>query len=77
MKLLNHVQEQPGVEDPFPRRRVRLIRFSELKKRVPLSRTTVWRLVRAGTFPKPIKLAANVSAWREDEIDAWIELRSA
>ena len=31
---------------------------------LPFSRTTLWRMVRQGQFPKPIKLSARVTAWR-------------
>lgn len=37
------------------------------------SRTTLWRRVRAGDFPKPIALSAHSTRWRREEIDAWIE----
>ena len=37
------------------------------------SATTLWRRCKAGTFPKPIKLSAQISAWRVEEIRAWVE----
>lgn len=40
---------------------------------VPLSAATVWRKVRAGTFPSPVKLGANCTAWRVEDVRAWIE----
>lgn len=39
---------------------------------VPFSPTTLWRKVRSGDFPKPIKLSENITAWWED-VEAWIE----
>jgi prophage regulatory protein len=32
----------------------------------PFSSATLWRKVKAGTFPKPIKLGPSITAWRED-----------
>jgi prophage regulatory protein len=39
---------------------------------VPFSAPTLWRKVKAGTFPKPVKLSAGVTAWRVSDIRAWL-----
>ena len=39
---------------------------------VPFSSSTVWRKVRAGDFPAPIKVSAGVTAWRVGDIRAWL-----
>ena len=44
---------------------------------LPFSHTTLWRLVRAGTFPKPIKLADRITAWRAEDVDAWLRSRAS
>ena len=41
------------------------------------SRSQLYRLIRAGKFPKPIRLGENRVAFCEHEIDAWIELKIA
>lgn len=38
---------------------------------VPVSRSTLWRMVRAGTFPKATYISANRRVWFEDEIIEW------
>lgn len=38
---------------------------------VPFSKATLWRHVRAGTFPAPVKLGPSFTAWRKDDILAW------
>lgn len=45
--------------------------------RLPISSPTLWRWVRAGTFPAPVKLSPGVTAWRSAEIDAWEAQRAA
>ena len=40
---------------------------------VPASASTLWRWVNAGTFPKPIKLSERVTAWRCEDVRAWLE----
>ena len=39
------------------------------------SRTTLWRWVRDGLFPKPRKIGPNSAAWLESELNDWIESR--
>jgi prophage regulatory protein len=39
---------------------------------VPISKSTLWRRVMAGTFPKPVKLSARVTVWRAEDIRRWI-----
>jgi predicted DNA-binding transcriptional regulator AlpA len=59
----------------------RIIRIAELattpKKSglLPVSPATIWRWVRDGKFPKPIKLGASVTGWAVDEIDAFLAAR--
>ncbi len=39
------------------------------------SRITIWRDVKAGTFPAPIELGPNSVGWYEDEINDWLASR--
>ena len=43
--------------------------------RVPVSRTTLWRMERAGLFPKRIQVSTNRVGWIEADVDAWVEGR--
>ena len=54
----------------------RLIRKPVVLDRVPLSGTTIWRLERAGKFPKSIQISPGAVAWRESEIEEWIAERA-
>ncbi len=40
---------------------------------IPVSPVTIWRWVAAGTFPAPIKLSGNVTAWRAEDVRAWLD----
>ena len=42
---------------------------------IPLSKSTWWKGVKDGKFPKSTKLSANVTVWRADEIRALIDKR--
>jgi len=39
---------------------------------LPFSAPTLWRMVNAGTFPKPIKLSERVTAWNVGAVRAWL-----
>ncbi|WP_081433635.1 helix-turn-helix transcriptional regulator [Laribacter hongkongensis] len=40
---------------------------------LPFSASTLWRRVRNGTFPSPVKLSERVTAWRAEDVRTWIE----
>jgi prophage regulatory protein len=44
-----------------------------LKTFVPFSATTLWRKIKAGEFPAPIKLGPSITAWRSKEIEEWVQ----
>ena len=40
---------------------------------LPISEATLWRWVRKGKFPKPVKLSERVTAWRAEDVRAWLD----
>ena len=40
---------------------------------IPVSKSTWWAWVAAGKAPKPVKLGPNTTAWRIEDIRAFIE----
>ena len=52
-----------------------ILRTSQVTALTGLSRTTLWRLEKAGAFPARVQLGANSIGWRADEVKAWIEAR--
>ena len=53
------------------------IRIASLVQFIPFSQASIWRKVREGRFPKPIKLSERVTAWRVEEVRAWIDAQGA
>jgi prophage regulatory protein len=51
----------------------RLIRLDEVKRRVGLGKTMIYRLIQESRFPAPYKLSPFASRWSEREIVAWID----
>jgi len=57
---------------------VGFIRQSELVPgMVPFSPATLWRKVKSGEFPQPVKLSARVTAWRLEDVHAWMQSRTS
>lgn len=40
---------------------------------VPFSTSTLWRKVRQGEFPPPIKVSSGITAWRVGHIRQWLK----
>ena len=44
---------------------------------LPFSAPTLWRKVKAGTFPQPVKLSQRVTCWKVSEVRAWMMAQAA
>jgi prophage regulatory protein len=55
----------------------RIIRKPELLSKVGLSDATIWRMERAGKFPKRVSLGGNSVGWLDHEIKEWFEQKAA
>ena len=44
-------------------------------ERTTLSRTTLWRMVRRGDFPAPVRLSQGRVGFPADSVEAWIRAR--
>ncbi|RAS17579.1 AlpA family transcriptional regulator [Microvirgula sp. AG722] len=40
---------------------------------LPFSASTLWRRVREGTFPAPVKLSERVTCWRAEAVRQWLD----
>ena len=55
--------------------RDRLLRREEVQKRCGLARSSIYRLMRQGSFPTPLQVGVRGVRWPESEIEAWLESR--
>jgi prophage regulatory protein len=53
------------------------VRLPTILSVIPVCRATWWNGVKSGRFPKPIKLSANTSAWKVEDIHELIAKLSA
>ena len=52
-----------------------LLRRIEVEERCRLSKASIYREMRAGRFPEPVKVGPQGVRWKQDEIDEWIASR--
>ena len=50
-----------------------LLRLPQVLAMVGLSKSTLYRKVKAGLFPAPIKLSGNLVVWKQEVVMKWIE----
>jgi prophage regulatory protein len=49
----------------------RLLNKWAVEERTSLDITTIYRKMKAGTFPQPVRVGRRRVAWRESDIAAW------
>ena len=52
-----------------------LLTRREVERRTGLSRSTIYRKMRDGTFPVPLKISERAVRWRESDIRAYVDSR--
>ena len=56
----------------------KLIPREEVRERFGgISNTTLWRGIKLGIYPKPVKISANRDGWFESEIESTLEALAA
>lgn len=66
-------QKQSRNEDGAPEKSVprRMVNEKQVLEIVPVGRTTLYRMEKAGRFPRSTYISPNRRVWFEDEIIAW------
>ncbi len=53
----------------------RLLRRREVEEISGLSRASIYRLMRGGSFPLPVRVSAVAVRWKESDIRTWMRTR--
>ncbi len=48
------------------------LRIRQVLNFIPIGRTTLWERVKAGTFPRPVKLGPKTTVWRVEDVRAFM-----
>ena len=59
-------------EQDMSSKQERIIRLKTVLERTGLSRSTLYRKIDGGTFPRQIRIAARCAGWRESAVEAWL-----
>ncbi|WP_134018180.1 helix-turn-helix transcriptional regulator [Modicisalibacter xianhensis] len=51
---------------------MRLIKLAKVMDNTGLSRSTIYKYISDGSFPKPVSLGVRNVAWVESEVEDWI-----
>ena len=51
----------------------RILRLKAVLDRTGLSRSTLYRKVQDGTFPKQIAISTRCAGWRESQVNDWLK----
>lgn len=50
----------------------RILRLNSVLDRTGLSRSTLYRKINAGTFPRQIAISTRCAGWRESAVEQWM-----
>ncbi|WP_313512352.1 AlpA family transcriptional regulator [Pseudomonas sp.] len=56
---------------------MRIIRLKDVIDSTGIARSTIYKLIGEGGFPKPVPLVGRSVGWLESEIQGWIKSRVA
>jgi prophage regulatory protein len=51
----------------------KILRLPSVKMLTGLSRSSIYKKVSQGTFPKPVALGARAVGWYESQVNDWLE----
>ena len=54
----------------------KMIDLAEIVAQLGLSRSTIFRMVKSGRFPAPLRVGARAVRWREADVAAWQQSKS-
>lgn len=52
-----------------------ILRIASVMRETQLSKSSIYRQVRAGTFPAPVRIGRRAVGWKRDAILRWLDSR--
>ena len=65
---MDPVRQEGKVED-------RLLTRTEVEALIRMSRSAIYRLMRTGQFPEPLRIGPRAVRWKRSEVEHWLESR--
>ncbi len=66
-----------GINEASDKPVMRLLRLRDVQRRVSLGRSTIYRWMDEGKFPRPHALGDYCVRWLESDIDEWISAKAS
>ena len=54
---------------------MKIIRLKQVMETTGLARSTIYKYIAAGTFPKPVPLGGKSVGWVDEEIQEWVKAK--
>lgn len=51
---------------------ITIIKLPRVIELTTLSKSSIYKLVKAGKFPKPVQLGERATGWRVSDVEAWL-----
>ncbi len=51
----------------------RILRITTVLERTGLSRSTLYRKIEGGTFPRQVRISTRCAGWRESAVNEWLK----
>lgn len=64
------LSDYPDADTPNPSR---LLRLPEVMEITGMRKSTLYKMVNAGSFPQPNKMGPRMTVWPESTIRAWVQ----
>lgn len=55
----------------------KVLRLAAVLETVGMKKSTIYKWIREGTFPAPVRLGVQSVGWREADIEAWLAARES
>ena len=52
--------------------KLKFLRVNQLSHDLSMGKSTIWAWVKAGKFPKPIKISPRMTVWSAADVEAWL-----
>ena len=56
---------------------MRFVRPREVLEMIGVSRTTLWRMVQSGAFPRPVRITVRNNGFVLEAVEEWMKARTA
>ncbi|WP_157874630.1 AlpA family phage regulatory protein [Paraburkholderia atlantica] len=71
-KPMRSASIEAGVTEPVRRARNAIMRRDEVERETGLSHSTIYKRIKDGTFPAPLKIGPGSTGWRVTDIEAFL-----